>query len=61
MEKLIALVDLSDTVKSGDRFEAPDRILVALGMAAIDTVDPAGTPDDVARPVRRYPRTTRAS
>lgn len=35
-EKLIALQDISDTLKTGDRFEAPDRILVAMGLAELD-------------------------
>lgn len=33
MEHLIALQDISDSIKAGDHFEAPDRILVAVGMA----------------------------
>lgn len=35
--KLIALQDINDTIKAGERFDAPDLILVAVGLAALDT------------------------
>lgn len=43
-EKLIALQDISDTIKTGDRFEAPDRILVAMGLAVVDPGDVVEAP-----------------
>ncbi len=33
MEQLIALQDINGTIKAGERFEAPDLIYVALGLA----------------------------
>lgn len=44
--KLIALKDLSDQTKAGDVFEAPDAILVAVGLAK-------HAEDETPRPARR--------
>lgn len=46
MEHLIALKDINDTIKAGDRFEAPDLIYVAVGLAAV--AEPAALMDRVA-------------
>lgn len=48
-EKLIALRDISDYVKAGDHFEAPDRIFVALGWAMVDE-DPPSNPEPGPEP-----------
>jgi hypothetical protein len=39
-ETLVALQDINGTIKAGETFEAPDRILVAMGLARV-----ADTPD----------------
>ena len=45
--ELIAKQDMLNGIKKGDRFEAPDAILVALGLATI------AEPEDSPTPPRR--------
>lgn len=67
--KLIALQDINDTIKAGERFDAPDLIFVAVGLAALDTPIPDPEPDSadadveeaLPTPARRRSRGRQAS
>ncbi len=56
--ELIATQDMLNGIKNGDRFEAPDTILVALGLATVPTSEPVAAVPSPTRPTRRRPVTT---